>query len=80
MAVLRQFLDIFGRALIFGSQTPRMGLRKKGVAAAVGLLCAAAATVAMWSGPLLTATAGFHASSRTAPVVAHAAGPADTTK
>jgi ferric-dicitrate binding protein FerR (iron transport regulator) len=51
-----------------------MGRRKKGgVAAAVGLLCAVAATVAVWSGPLASATAGFHASTGTAPVVAHAA-------
>jgi hypothetical protein len=50
-----------------------MGRRKKGGVAAIGLLCAVAATVAVWSGPLASATAGFHASSRTAPVVAHAA-------
>jgi hypothetical protein len=55
----------------------QMGRRKKGGVAAVGLLCAVAATVAVWSGPLASATAAFHASSRTATapaaVVAHAA-------
>jgi hypothetical protein len=51
-----------------------MGRRKKGGVAAIGLLCAVAATVAVWSGPLASATSGFHASSRTVPpVVAHAA-------
>jgi hypothetical protein len=49
-----------------------MGRRKKGGVAAIGLLCAVAATVAVWSGPLASATSGFHASSRTAPVVVHA--------
>jgi hypothetical protein len=34
-----------------------------GRATAVGLLCAVAATVAAWSGPLLSATAGLHASA-----------------
>ncbi len=32
-------------------------------AAAVISLCAVAATVAVWSGPLASATAGFHGSS-----------------
>ena len=52
-----------------------MGVRKKGGIAAVGFLCAVAATVTVWSGPLASATAAFHASSGTgsAPVVAHAA-------
>jgi len=35
----------------------------RGRAAAVGLLCAVAATVAVWSGPLASATSGFHASA-----------------
>jgi hypothetical protein len=58
-----------------------MGRRKKGGVAAIGLLCAVAATVAVWSGPLASATAGFHGSSptATASVVAHDA-PGHTTK
>jgi len=36
---------------------------RRGRAAAVGLLCAVAATVAVWSGPLASATSGFHVSA-----------------
>jgi hypothetical protein len=50
-------------------------LRQRRVrAASVGLLCAIAATVAVWSGPLSSATAGFHGSdAHTATVHARAA-------
>jgi hypothetical protein len=47
---------------------------RRGRAAAVGLLCAVAATIAAWSGPLASATSGFHASATApghAPAVAH---------
>jgi hypothetical protein len=44
----------------------------KGRAAAAGLLCAIAATVAVWSGPLFAATGALHASSEaTAHVASH---------
>jgi hypothetical protein len=36
----------------------------KGRAAAAGLLCAIAATVAVWSGPLFAASSALHASSQ----------------
>ena len=36
----------------------------KGRAAAAGLLCAIAATVAVWSGPLFSASSALHASSQ----------------
>jgi hypothetical protein len=36
----------------------------KGRAAAAGLLCAVAATVAVWSGPLFAASSALHASSQ----------------
>jgi hypothetical protein len=36
----------------------------KGRAAAVGILCAVAATVAVWSGPLFAASSALHASSQ----------------
>jgi hypothetical protein len=38
----------------------------KGRAAAAGLLCAVAATVALWSGPLFAASSALHASSQPA--------------
>jgi hypothetical protein len=47
---------------------------RRGRAAAVGLLCAIAATIAAWSGPLASATSGFHASATVpghVPAVAH---------
>ena len=40
--------------------------------AAIAFLCAAAATVALWSGPLSSATAGFHGSGVTSVAVHHA--------
>jgi hypothetical protein len=36
----------------------------KGRAAAAGLLCAVAATVAVWSGPLFAASSALHAGSQ----------------
>jgi hypothetical protein len=36
----------------------------KGRAAAAGLLCAIAATVAVWSGPLFAASSALHQSSQ----------------
>jgi len=36
----------------------------KGRVAAAGLLCAIAATVAVWSGPLFSASSALHASSQ----------------
>ena len=36
----------------------------KGRAVAAGLLCAIAATVAVWSGPLFAATGALHAGSQ----------------
>jgi hypothetical protein len=36
----------------------------KGRAAAAGLLCAIAATVGVWSGPLFAASSAFHASGQ----------------
>lgn len=36
----------------------------KGRAAGVGILCAIAATVAVWSGPLFAASSALHASSQ----------------
>jgi hypothetical protein len=36
----------------------------KGRAAAAGVLCAIAATVAVWSGPLFAASSALHASSQ----------------
>lgn len=38
----------------------------KGRAAATGLLCAIAATVAVWAGPLFAASSALHASSQPA--------------
>ncbi len=44
----------------------------KGRAVAAGLLCAIAATVAVWSGPLFAATGALHGSSQTpAPAASH---------
>jgi hypothetical protein len=44
----------------------------KGRAVAAGLLCAIAATVAVWSGPLFAATGSLHANSQApAPAVSH---------
>lgn len=37
----------------------------KGRTAAAGLLCAVAATVAVWSGPLFAASSALHASNQT---------------
>jgi hypothetical protein len=45
----------------------------KGRAAAVGFLCALAATVAVWSGPLSTASGALHTSGQAQSQV-HAAG------
>ena len=36
----------------------------KGRAAAAGILCAVAATVAVWSGPLFAASSSLHASGQ----------------
>jgi hypothetical protein len=36
----------------------------KGRAVAAGILCAIAATVAVWSGPMLAASGALHASSQ----------------
>ncbi|HWD54842.1 MAG TPA: hypothetical protein VG346_06955 [Acidimicrobiales bacterium] len=47
----------------------------KGRAVAAGLLCAIAATVAVWSGPLFAATGALHASTA---VPAHVVGHAET--
>ena len=76
---LRQFLGIPGRILTLRRETLSMRVarsRGRGRAVAVGLLCAVAATVAAWSGPLLSATGGLHTSaavpaSAQAPVVTH---------
>jgi hypothetical protein len=44
----------------------------KGRAVAAGLLCAVAATVAVWSGPLFAASSALHASSQSpAQTVSH---------
>jgi hypothetical protein len=44
----------------------------RGKAAAAGLLCAIAAMVAVWSGPLFTASSALHASSQAqAPAASH---------
>jgi hypothetical protein len=45
----------------------------KGRAAAVGLLCAIAATVTVWSGPLSSVSGALHSSDQ-APSQVHAAG------
>jgi hypothetical protein len=37
---------------------------QKSKAVAVGILCAVAATVAVWSGPLFAASSALHAASR----------------
>ena len=39
----------------------------KGRAAAVGLLCAIAATVALWSGPLAAASGALHSDASSVP-------------
>jgi hypothetical protein len=45
----------------------------KGRTVAAGLLCAVAATVAVWSGPLFAASSALHASSQSpAQTVSHA--------
>jgi hypothetical protein len=41
-----------------------------GRAAAAGLLCAVAATVALWSGPLLSASSALHGTPATATATA----------
>jgi hypothetical protein len=51
----------------------------KGRAVAAGLLCAIAATVGVWSGPLFAATGALHASSQ-ASAPAHSASPGDTSR
>jgi hypothetical protein len=44
----------------------------RGRAAAAGVLCAVAATVALWSGPLLSASSAMHSgATATAAVTAH---------
>jgi hypothetical protein len=49
--------------LTFGVQSVAMRVHK-GRAAAVGILCAIAATVAVWSGPLFAASSALHANGQ----------------
>ena len=49
----------------------------KGKAVAAGILCAAAATVTLWSGPLVAASSALHASS---PPLTHTVGNSQTAR
>ncbi len=71
-----RFLRCSVNSLTFVADSDRMRVHK-GRAVAAGLLCAIAATVAVWSGPLFAATGSLHASNQ-AP--AHTVSHSDTTR
>ena len=63
--LLRKFSCFLTTSLIFGADTASMRVHG-GRAIAVGLLCVVAATVALWSGPLLSASSAMHSAPASA--------------
>ena len=61
----RRFLRCSVTSLTFVRESGPMRIHK-GRTAAAGLLCAVAATVAVWNGPLFAASSALHASSQAA--------------